>query len=303
MNAWDLFEALNEVEAGQFEMQPPKKTNKAPLRLILLAASIVLFVGTAVAVGLGAHVRFESQTVELHGVCLMEDDGKSTHSMTYHTAHVSLEMSTVRLCATEELSRNLTGQWQADPSLKTASLLTEQGARRNLGSVAEAEAFFGIELLESAELERLVRGVFVTMVISESQRAEKEYEASRRITPDGLIVYFSLRREKSPDLDATLVSESGITVYIALTQAFLESESERHLYSHEREGRFCESGLLTSSGKSLLLLENTPEEGFCRSAYAAWCSKGLGYLAHIKTYPDSYATPLSLLAPFLYDIK
>jgi len=300
MNAWDLFEALSEVDASELDAVA-KKSSKTALRFILLAASIALLIGSALAVGLSARVYFDEQTVELQGVCLVENDGKTTSSMTYHAAHVSLEMSTVHISATEELSRALTTKWRADPSLKTAYYQTAQGTRCNLGTVAEAEAFLGIDILNSTELERLVRGVFVTMVISDSQRAKEEYESKNRISPDGLIVYLSLRRDTA--LDSTIVSESGITVYIALTQAFLESETEQHLYSHKSEGRFRESGLLTSSGKSLLLLENTPEKGFCQSGYAVWCSAGLGYLAHIKTYPDSYATPLSLLSPFLYEIK
>ncbi len=302
MNAWDMFEALSEIDATEFDCEA-KKSNKTALRFILLAASIALLIGSVLAVGLGARVHFDEQTVELHGVSLVDNDGESTNSVTYHSAHVSLDMSTVRIRATEELSRDLTAQWKADPSLKTATCQTAQGARRNFGTVAEAEAFLGIELLNSPTLERLVRGVFVTMVISDSERVNEQYASENRITPDGLIVYLSLRRDENSALDSTLVSESGITVYIALTQAFLESESERHLYSHEAEGRFRESGLLISGGKSLLLLENTPEEGFCQSGYAAWCNAGLGYLAHIKTYPDSYATPLSLLTPILYDIK
>lgn len=311
MKEWEIFEALGDLDDELITQERPTRPHwkRGGLRLALIAAVTALLVGTVLGVGLGVGVTYGKQTVTLQGVSLGQKDGDGTRELSYYTAEVQYDLQTVSVENMELLSSQLTQAWEDlghdHSGLQAAELMGADGKRRNLGTIAGAEEFFGLDLMQSPDLEALVRGAYVTMVISDPERAEAEYAETGRVTPDGLLIYFSLRRgEASPEaLDAQLVSESGITVYIALTEAFIAQEGTQRLYSYETEGEFQESGLMTDRGKSILLLENTREGSFGQTGYAAWCQNGIGYLAHMKTYPSSYATPLSLLAPVLQHIQ
>ncbi len=307
MKEWEIFEALGDLDDELITQERPTRLRwkRSGMRLALAAAVIALLVGTALGVGLRVGVTYGRETVPLDGISLGQKDEKDTRELSYYTAEIQYELQTVCVKNLELLSSQLTRAWEDCGQVKTAELMGEDGKRRNLDTIAATEEFFGLDLMQSPDLEALVRGIYVTMVISDPQRAEAEYAEKGKVTPDGLLLYFSLRRGEASEeaLDAHLVSESGVTVYIALTEAFAVQESAQRLYSHESEGEFQESGLITQQGKSLLLLENEWGGSFGRTGYAAWCQKGIGYLAHMKTYPDSYATPLSLLAPILEQVQ
>lgn len=314
MDEWNLFNALSELDDELIltaQELPAKKhgLGRTGLRIALIAAVVTLLVGTALAVGLGVGIRHGQEKVTLQGLSLQQPDGEKTREMTYYTARVEYELQTVPVENMELLSACLTQAWESFPHdrsyFQPAELTEDSGERKDLESIRGAEEFLGLELAESPELATLVRGVYVSMVISDLRRAEEEYAQKGSITPDGLILYCSLRRGEASGeaLDARTVSESGVTVYVALTEAFLEKEGTQCLYSYEREGPFHESGLMTEGGRSILLLENAPPQDCVRGGYAAWCENGIGYLAHMKVYPGSYATPLSLLTPLLQHLQ
>lgn len=301
MNSWDIFETLGEVEEELLLTSKPCGFHwgKGGLRILLIAAVICLLVGTALAVGLGARVSYGRQTVSLQGVSLSRPDDGS-QSLSYHTAQVQYDLHTVEIKNAALFTEALTDAWAVSSGKTLYDLKKADGSAQNLGTIAATEALLGISLMESAELSALIRGIYVTMVIADPQRAAADYAQEGQICPDGLILYLSLRRGAASEnaLDARLVSECGITIFVPLTESFVRTQQVQTLYSHERQGGFTESGLMTQAGKSLLLLENSSSE-LGQAGYAVWCDGGLGYLAHLKTYSNGYATPLSLLAPLL----
>ncbi|MBQ4566293.1 MAG: hypothetical protein IJA48_08080 [Oscillospiraceae bacterium] len=297
MNEWNLFEALGEIEDPL--LSPPKQKHfpwkKNGLRVALIAAVLSLLAGTVLAVGIGVGVRYGEQTVTLEGISLSQD---AAQNLSYHTAQIQYELRTVTTSAQSYLTQALTAAWEQHGGEGLYDLKNPDGSLRNFGTVAEAEQFFGIDLMDSPELSELIRGVYVTMVVADSAQAAACDAQGGPISPDGLLIYLSLRRGELSDtaLDARLVGEAGITVFVPLTEAFVQSQREQTLYSHDSP--FAESGLMTAEGRSLLLLEDS-SSSLGQVGYAAWCDNGLGYLAHLKTYPQGYATPLSLLAPLL----
>lgn len=297
MNEWNLFEALGEIEDPL--LSPPKQKHfpwkKNGLRVALIAAVLSLLAGTVLAVGIGVGVRYGEQTVTLEGISLSQD---AAQNLSYHTAQIQYELRTVTTSAQSYLTQALTAAWGQNGGEGLYDLKNPDGSLRNFGTIAETEQFFGIDLMDSPELSELIRGVYVTMVVADSAQAAACDAQGGPISPDGLLIYLSLRRGELSDtaLDARLVGEAGITVFVPLTEAFVQSQREQTLYSHDSP--FAESGLMTAEGRSLLLLEND-STALGQVGYAAWCDNGLGYLAHLKTYPQGYATPLSLLAPLL----
>ena len=297
MNEWNLFEALGEIEDPL--LSPPKQKHfpwkKNGLRVALIAAVLSLLAGTVLAVGIGVGVRYGEQTVTLEGISLSQD---AAQNLSYHTAQIQYELYTVNTSAQGYLTQALTEAWAQHSGEGLYDLKNPDGSLRNFGTIAEAEQFFGIDLMDSPELSELIRGIYVTMVVEDPAQASDRYARDAQLSPDGLLIYLSLRRGELSDtaLDARLVSEAGITVFVPLTEAFVQSQREQTLYSHDSP--FVESGLMTAEGRSLLLLENG-SSSLGQVGHAAWCDNGLGYLAHLKTYPQGYATPLSLLAPLL----
>lgn len=297
MKEWDIFEALGEIDAPLLPTPMPKQRRwaRGGLRVALIAAMLSLLAGTVLAVGIGVGVRYGEQSVTLDGISLSQDD---TQDLSYHTAQIQYALHTVSTASDEFLTRALTEAWAQHSGQELYDLKAPDGSAQNLGSVAEAERLLGIDLMDSPELSGLIRGVYVTMVVAEPTQATVHYAQTGKLSPDGLLIYLSLRRGELSDtaLDARLVSEAGITVFVPLTEAFIQSQREQTLYSYGSS--FVESGLMTAGGKSLLLLENG-STALGQVGYAAWCDNGLGYLAHLKTYPEGYATALSLLAPLL----
>ena len=309
MNEWDLFQQLSELDeelvlAAEDAHVYSKPWYRRGLRIALTAAIIALLVGTALAVGLGFGVEYGKETVYVQGISLDQQQP----ALSYHTAQLQLDMRPVEIKKRELLSRQLTEQWLKTPEKESFSggeMQDEKGKALFFESITQLEDFFGLELMESPQLSELVRRIYVTLAVSDPEQAATSYKKTGSIPPDGLILYLSLRRgeDTATALDSRLVSESGITVFVPLTEAFAEKESIQYLYAAEEAGAFQESGLLTTSGNSLLLLENSKGVSYGRSGYAVWCNGGIAYLAHAKTYPDSYATPLSLLVPILEKLQ
>ena len=275
MNEWDILQALSQLDDDLILMpKPAKKSKVSQIRKIaLIAAAMLLLAGMALAVGLGVRVQHGEELIELEGISL---NGDAKGGQSYYTAKIEYD-----ICPMQVKNQDLLQQALLEAkNVGSIDLKNADGSRLRFATISEAEAFFGINLMQSAELNELVRGVYVSVS-----------------APSELVLYVSLKREQ---IDTQAVSECGITIYIALSA---EAEHTKCIYSHEKEGKFKESGMLTEQKDSILLLENSPIDGYAQTGYAAWCDNGIAYLAHITVYPDSYATPLALLTPILSRIQ
>ncbi len=307
MNEWDLFQELSELDEELVlaaEKTPDRKNllHRGGLRAALIAAIIALLVGTALAVHLGVSVSHGEKTVPLKNIGLSLPEGEETEKLTYYTANIRFDMMPTEI-TNADLTSALTQAWQQKSDLSSYPLLEENGHRINLGTISGAEKFLGIELIDSPELEPMIRGAYVTLLVTDPERAREQYAREGEVSPDGIELYFSFRRGIGDVFDARQVLECGLTVYIALTEDFARSKNVLRLYSYEKEGAFRESGLLTDKGNSLLLLENSPRKGYCAVGYAAWCEKGIAYFAVVKCSPNAFCAPLSLLTPLLETLQ
>ena len=304
MNEWELFDALTDLDDDILTELPPKQKRgfRKGVSIGLLAAVIALLATTAFAVTSG--IRRGQQTVALEGVSLRRNAPSET--ATYYTAEVACTLEPVEIRQMDTLSTALTAAWEDFPYdaeyFNRAELVDAAGKRVTFASLTEAGAYFGLRLPYSPNIDRMTHHVTVTMVISDTDRAQSEYRETGAITPDGLILQCVLRRG-GDGLDTDTVATGTLTVYVALHERFAAQNSVQILSSHEKEGNFHEFGMLTDDGKSLLLLENDPQDGLSATGYAIWCSDGIACRAELKTLPNTTATPLSLLTPLLKDIQ
>ena len=304
MNEWDILEQLGEIDSDLLAVPKPRKKHWGGngRRIVLAAAVMMLLAGMALAVTSGVRAKYDEKMIQLQGISF---DENSNGAQMYYTAQVEYDLCCVQVKNLPWLTQQLTQAWKTHAHeksyLRTVDLMKDDGTRLCFSTIGEAESFFGIDLMQSAELEELVRAVYVSLAVTQPQRAKTEFEENNTVTPDGMWLYCSLKRGGADGmLDGELVSECGIEVFIALQENYAKTEDVKCLYSHENEGDFRESGMLTQQEMPILLLENTPRKGYARVGYAAWCKNGIGYLAHIKVYPDSYATALTILTPVLY---
>lgn len=307
MNEWDLLHALDGLDDELLLDAPRKKAPRRLVRLALAAAIVALLAGTVLAISVGVRVLHGRQTVTLEDIGLSLPQGKQVEALEYYTADIEFSMQTVPLTLPAGAVDCLTDAWRDftyDYSYFTGAKLTDAaGKRLDLGSVAGAEAYFGVRLMHSASLDELICGAYATLVVSDTQRAAQEFAETGRVTPDGIQLYFPFRRGDGDNaMNAAAVREAGLTVYLALTAQFVGQEGTQRVYSYEMEGALHESGLLTAAGKSILLLENDPQAGYGGFGCAAWCENGVGYYAELHTSAHTNVPPLTLLTPPLDEL-
>lgn len=300
MNAWDLMQELGEIDSDLLEVTKPKKTHRFR-PIVLIAATMILLIGMVMAVGGGVKAKFSKNMIRLQGLSLEEN---KSGEQTYFTAQITYDLQCVQVQNLSELCEKLTSAWEnfdhEREQFYIAQLREDDGSLHSFSTLQEAECFLGLKFAKSALLEERIDGVYLSMVVTDCNRAAEEFQKNHTIAPDGLLLYCPVKRVLQDSvLDATLVSECGIEIYVALQDDFASGENRKCVYSHETEGAFRESGMLTQQGSTILLMENAPNDGYVQTGYAAWCKNGIGYLAHIKVYPDSYATPLSIMTPLL----
>ncbi len=308
MNEWDILEALGDIDSQLLSTPKPKKKHlgKKSRYIVLAAAAMMLLAGIALAATTGVRAKYGEKMIRLQGVSLDEDE---CAEQMYHTARVEFDLLCNEVKNMSWLSEQLTKAWESHEHEKSefysVDLMTDSGERLCFASIGEAESFFGIDLMQSAELEECIRGVYASLAVTQTERAALEFSESNKVSPDALLLYCSFERGNGTNhaFDGELVSQGGIEILVALQKNFAEHENIKYLYSHEKEGAFRESGMLTQQGGAILLLENEPCEGYAQTGYAAWCENGIGYLAHVKLYPNSHATALAVLTPVLSRIN
>lgn len=305
MNEWDMLQALSDLDDALLQDAPPRQTPRRLVRIAMLAAIVALLAGTVLAVSVGVRVLYGKDTVRLEDIGLSLPRGQQVETLEYYTADIEFSLQTADLTLPDEAVGVLTDAWRDfsyDHSYFTGAKLTDAvGKRLDLGSVAGAEAYFGVRLMHSAPMDALICGAYATLVVSDIDRAEKEFAETGRVTPDGVELYFPFRRGEDA-LNAAVVREGGLTVYLAITPQFIEQEGVQRVYSYEKEGALHESGLLTAAGKSILLLENDPQKGYNGFGCAAWCENGVGYSAEVHTNSRANTPPLTLLTPLLDEL-
>lgn len=307
MNEWDMLQALSDLDDDLLQDMPQLETPRRLVRIAMVAAIVALLAGTVLAVSVGVRVLYGKDTVKLEDIGLSLPQGQQVEALEYYTADIQFSLQTADLTLPDEAVGVLTDAWRDfsyDHSYFTGAKLTDAvGKRLDLGSVAGAEAYFGIRLMHSAPMDELICGAYATLVVSDIDRAEKEFAETGRVTPDGVELYFSFRRGEGEDaLNAAVVREGGLTVYLAITPQFIGQEGVQRVYSYEKEGALHESGLLTAAGKSVLLLENDPQKGYNGFGCAAWCENGVGYYAEVHTNSHANIPPLTLLTPLLDEL-
>ena len=174
----------------------------------------------------------------------------------------------------------------------------------NFGSISDVEKLLGTSLTSSSELEQITQGAYVTLAITDPDRAGLQLRTEGIVSPDGILVYLPFRNHRETGLDPDVVDYCGLRVFIPLTEAFAQRYAEHAVLSGVDQQEFDQSRFYSSGNVEVILLENYWQEEYdTPRGYAAWECGGIGYLVELKNMPDAKESPVELLKPYLEELE
>lgn len=281
MNEFQIFRELTELDDDllfQLSLEAQKhRTSRAALRLLLVAAALVLLAATAYAIRLTLSVRYLDEPVKRDGFSLTNFVGYGVgNEEGYYVAEVTYDLEPVTPQKDELLVDALTSAWEqwegSYERFTGAYLLDEAGARLRFDGLAAVSEAFGLTLTGSAALEQADGPCCVRLLIADAAKAALEYADAGKVRPAALVLEDALQLEGS---------ESGLTVFVALGTDLPPSFSVRELRFLHQEGKLMESQYRTKGGVELILLQTGAEGEAYNSCTVVWCENGIGYLADL----------------------
>ena len=229
-------------------------------------------------------------------------------SPTSKVTTVEYDLKAQKLSLPSQWVHTLTDAWEDfrydHEYFKTVDLKAPTGSRRNFGSISQLEALLNVDLVSSSELEAVTGASFVTLVITDPQRAKEEYEREGEVTPDGLVIYLPFQTGRVQGISSEIVDYCGIHIYIPLTDSFTDHYRSHVVLSGVGDQDLQKQEYRSRGGIDTIFLTNTPgtaDEPL--KAFAAWEHSGVGYLLELKTHQDTHTDPTQLILPYLTDLE
>ena len=307
MNELDFLKALNDVEDDLIlDAKKPigaKKHLPSFLGKLGVAAAILCLLSvTVMAVSFSVRIIGSDQRVPIHEGYYM---GIFTPSSKVITVDYSLEVQDLQL-PTQWID-DLTAEWKAfgyDYSyFQGIDLRNARGSRMDFGSISALENLLGISLVSSPELDEAFRSAYVSLVITDWERASAELREEGRIYPDGLRVYLPLMVENQGKLSSDVVEYCGLNIFIPLTDSFTESYRSHVILSGDGEQDLTQSSYTSPTGIQTHVLANKQSRSDPMKAYGAWEHKGVGYLLEMKTHYNTTADPAAIIMPYFENLE
>ena len=311
MNRIDFLKELNEVDDDLLldAELPLKKEAHIPFHKIGVQAALIILVlclipATVLAVTIGVRILVSQEEIPNYSDYLMGGflhiDSKVT-TIEYELAHQAIEVPL-------QWEEKLTEAWKGFPydhrNFTGIDLKDAEGRRMNFGSISDMEKLLGIRLTSSQELEKITQGAYVTLAITDPDRAGLQLRTEGIVSPDGILVYLPFRNHKETGLDPDVVDYCGLRVFIPLTEAFAQQYAEHSVLSGVDQQEFEQSCFYSSGNiEVILLLNHWQEEYDTPRGYAAWECGGIGYLVELKNMPDAKESPVELLKPYLEELE
>lgn len=307
MNAMDFLQELSEIDDClllKAATVPSRKhsARKMGLRIALVAALISLLAMTATAVTVGVRIIADGGQILNHDRFL---SGGYNHYTPVATVEYELRAQDVSLPLlwTEELTKAWKSFGYDYRHFTGIELRDEQGRRICYGGISEIEGLLDVNLLSGEKLENAVRGAYVTLVVTDQERAAEQLRTEGMVSPDGIVLYFPFDLNKAEGVDIRTVDYCGLTIYLPLTRSFADKYAIHNVVSAIAKQNLKQSDL-TSKGKvEVVLLENTKEQDSPMNGYAAYGKSGIGYLMELKTQAGVTALPGELLLPYVEELE
>ena len=167
----------------------------------------------------------------------------------------------------------------------------------------ELEQLLQIRFTSSSELEAVTRGAYVTLAITDQERAAVQYRSEGIVSPDGIVIYLPFSRDSESGVDPNIVNYCGLSIFVPLTDSFARQYASHSVLSSVYNSDFQQIRQVSSGGVEMILLENEPYMDYPLSGYAAWEERGIGYLVELKCNNGSRTAPIEILMPYLENLE
>ena len=311
MKRIDFLKELNEIDDDLLldAELPLKREKHIPFKKIGVQAALIVLVlclipATVLAVTIGVRIWVSQEEITNYSDYLvggfLHIDSKVT-TIEYELAPQTIEVPL-------QWEEKLTDAWKGFPydhsNFTGIDLKDADGRRINFGSISDMEKLLGTSLSSSHELEKITQGAYVTLAITDPDRAAAQLRTEGIVSPDGILVYLPFRNHKETGLDPDVVDYCGLRVFIPLTETFAERYAEHAVLSGVDQQEFDQSRFYSSGNVEVILLENHWQEEYdTPRGYAAWEKGGIGYLVELKNMPDAKESPVELLKPYLEELE
>ena len=311
MKRIDFLKELNEIDDDLLldAELPLKREKHIPFKKIGVQAALIVLVlclipATVLAVTIGVRILVSQEESPNYSDYLtggfLHIDSKVT-TIEYELAPHPIEVPL-------QWEEKLTDAWKGFPydhsNFTGIDLKDADGRRINFGSISDVEKLLGTSLTSSSELEQITQGAYVTLAITDPDRAGLQLRTEGIVSPDGVLVYLPFRNHKETGLDPDVVDYCGLRVFIPLTEDFAQRYAEHAVLSGVDQQEFDQSRFYSSGNVEVILLENHWQEDYdTPRGYAAWEKDGIGYLVELKNMPDAKESPGELLKPYLEELE
>ena len=311
MNSIDFLKELNEIDDDLLmnaELPPKRKVPVPFSRIGIKAAVIVLLLclipATVIAVTIGVKILVSQEEIPNYGDYMLG----GIVSVESKVTTIEYELSPQRIEVPLQWEEKLTDAWKGFPysydSFKGVDLKDTQGSRINLGGIAEIEKLLGTTLTTSDELEQITQGAYVTLIVTDPERAAAQLRSEGIVSPDGILVYLPFRNDKETGLGPDVVDFCGLRIFIPITESFAEQYAEHCVMSSVNKQELAQSSFFSSGDIEVIVLENSWQYNLdAPRGYAAWEESGIGYLVELKCSADVKTTPGELLRPYLENLE
>jgi hypothetical protein len=270
----------------------------------LIVLVLCLIPATVIAVTIGVRILVSQEEIPNYSDYLV---GGFIHIDSKVTT-IEYELTPQRIEVPLQWEEKLTEAWKGFPyeysNFTGIDLKDSNGRRLNFGSIGEIEKLLEINLTSSRELEQITQGAYVTLIITDPDRAAAQLRSEGIVTPDGILVYLPFLNHKEMGLNPNVVDYCGLQIFIPLTESFVEQYAVHCVLSGVNKQELAQSRFYSSGNVEVILLENHWQEEYdAPRGYAAWEQNGIGYLVELKCTVDTKASPGELLIPYLENME
>ena len=307
MNSIDFLKELNEIDdilLMKAELPPARKPciQRLGLNAVVIALFLCLMSVTVAAVTISIRI-FTSED--------MVPNYESFHigyfNVNSKITTIEYELSPQKIDIPLQWENALTDAWKgfgySYDHFTGIDMKDGNGNRINYGGMKQLEQLLDIEFVSSAEMELATQGAYVTLVVTDQNRATEQFRSEGIVSPDGIIIYLPFLRNAYTGLHPEIVDYCGLSIFIPLTNSFAERYASHAVLSSAYKQDLKQERFMSSKDIEIVMLQNTVQDEDALSAYAAWEYTGIGYLVEMKTNWGADALPSDILAPYLENLE
>jgi hypothetical protein len=307
MNSIDFLKELNEVDDDllmKVELPPTRKPRirRIGVNAVVVALVLCLMSVTVAAVTISIRIFTSEDMVpnyENYHIGFFNVNSKITT--------IEYELSPQKIAIPLQWENALTDAWKgfgySYDHFTGIDMKDSEGNRINYGGIEQLEQLLDIKFVSSENLELVTQGAYVTLAVTDQDRAAEQFRSEGIVSPDGIIIYLPFLRNAQTGLNPEIVDYCGLSIFIPLTDAFADRYASHCVLSSAYKQDLTQNRFFSCDDIEIVLLENTVQGEDPLSGYAAWEHEGIGYLIEMKTNRDVETLPSNLLTPYLENLE